>query len=79
LLERKFERGEDAGLIRLDSKTDEILREGFEAYWESARQRRASRARDLCIDVSVLVLDGHQKLTRRVCSANRRSDRHGTC
>eukprot|EP00974_Lingulodinium_polyedra_P001105 105258-Lingulodinium_polyedra.AAC.1 len=35
------------------------------------RKRRAARAAELGIDVSAAVIDGHAKLTRRVCSVPR--------
>jgi hypothetical protein len=70
-LERAWERGQKCITLRLDLKVEEILAEGFSYYYMAMRRRRAQLAKDLNLDVSVMVVDGHQKLTRRVCMASR--------
>jgi hypothetical protein len=53
------------------TEVDDILGAEYPYYYAGLRQRRAEYATANSLDMTILVLDGHQKLTRRVCAADR--------
>ena len=67
MVERQWERGQSDFTFRLDRKAEDSIGEQFTYYYHGMRRRRLRRLRELDIDVTVAVVDGHQKLTRLVC------------
>lgn len=69
LLERRAERPTRDGspLLCLSAKLEETLRENAPAYDELMRRRRKAQVHASGREVTGVVIDGHQKTTRRCC------------
>ena len=70
MLERAWSRGQTEITFNL-KETEAIMVSSFRYYYSGMRQRRAQKAQECDLDVATVVLDGHQKLTRRVCWVRR--------
>lgn len=70
-LERAWERTTSVVSVNLTDTLEDTIGRSFAAYYVAMRHRRARLARQIGVDVERQGLDGHQKLTRRVCSVAR--------